>query len=294
MARKKTSPAEDIMDLVAMFPWWVGVVAAFVSYVVLHRMASPPKVVITNPGQVTDLMVTTWFAGIATIGQFILPILCLFGALGSFLKRKKREGLVTLVAAADDPASLRQMSWREFEMLVGEAFRLQGFQVTELGGNGADGGVDLVLRKDTEIHLVQCKQWKAFKVGVTTVRELFGVMAHKGATAGYVVTSGDFTADALSFARGKNLQLIDGPRLFQMIQMARRSMATKQGGAASRRSGPRLVHSVAAPTPAPASSSTPSCPRCTAAMVRRKARKGPNAGSYFWGCSRYPDCFGTA
>ena len=31
-------------------------------------------------------------------------------------------------------------------MLVGEGFRLQGYQVVETGGGGADGGVDLVLK----------------------------------------------------------------------------------------------------------------------------------------------------
>lgn len=30
--RKKTSPAEDLMDLVAMLPWWAGVGLALVSY----------------------------------------------------------------------------------------------------------------------------------------------------------------------------------------------------------------------------------------------------------------------
>ncbi len=38
---------------------------------------------------------------------------------------------------------LNGMSWREFEMLVGEAFRLGGYTVSETGGGGADGGVDL-------------------------------------------------------------------------------------------------------------------------------------------------------
>ncbi|HYN60904.1 MAG TPA: restriction endonuclease, partial [Rubrivivax sp.] len=37
MARRgRTSPAEDIMDLVAMLPWWVGVVLALASYLLLH------------------------------------------------------------------------------------------------------------------------------------------------------------------------------------------------------------------------------------------------------------------
>jgi DNA-binding helix-hairpin-helix protein with protein kinase domain len=35
------------------------------------------------------------------------------------------------------------------------------------------------------------------------------------------------------------------------------------------------------------------CPRCGSAMVRRTASRGPNAGSGFWGCSRFPQCRGT-
>ena len=36
----------------------------------------------------------------------------------------------------------------------------------------------------------------------------------------------------------------------------------------------------------------PSCPKCGKSMMRRLARRGPNAGNYFWGCSGYPDCRG--
>lgn len=37
----------------------------------------------------------------------------------------------------------------------------------------------------------------------------------------------------------------------------------------------------------------PSCPRCGKPMALRTARKGPRAGSQFWGCSGYPNCKGT-
>jgi DNA-binding helix-hairpin-helix protein with protein kinase domain len=37
----------------------------------------------------------------------------------------------------------------------------------------------------------------------------------------------------------------------------------------------------------------PACPRCGSTMMRRTARRGRNAGSGFWGCSRYPTCTGT-
>lgn len=43
----------------------------------------------------------------------------------------------------------------------------------------------------------------------------------------------------------------------------------------------------------PTSSRSSTCPRCGSSMVKRLARRGRNAGNYFWGCSRYPRCKGT-
>ncbi|MBM3838118.1 MAG: four helix bundle protein [Verrucomicrobia bacterium] len=37
----------------------------------------------------------------------------------------------------------------------------------------------------------------------------------------------------------------------------------------------------------------PTCPHCGKPMALRMARRGPRAGSQFWGCSVYPDCTGT-
>lgn len=36
-----------------------------------------------------------------------------------------------------------------------------------------------------------------------------------------------------------------------------------------------------------------SCPTCGGRMVKRLARRGNNAGRYFWGCAAYPRCKGT-
>ena len=80
-------------------------------------------------------------------------------------------------------------------------------------GSWPDGGVDLLLTRGSEKFLVQCKQWRAFKVGVSVVRELYGVMAAQGAAAGIVVTSGSFTPDAVEYGSGRNVRLIDGPEL---------------------------------------------------------------------------------
>ena len=175
---------------------------------------------------------------------------------------------------------LNGMIWQEFEMLVGEAFRRRGYTVTETGGGGADGGVDLVLRKDGEKFLVQCKQWKAYKVGVTTIRELYGVMAAGGAVGGFVVTSGVFTQEAKSFAEGINIDLIDGSELTAMIKKIPR-----QSQSAITATQPVFQRSMAA-------TAEPNCPKCGSAMTKRTARQGTNYGKTFWGCTDYPQCRG--
>lgn len=284
MARKsKSSPIEDITNLVALMPWWAGVALAVIAYFWIHSVATTAVVMSTVPGQIHQSALSSVWKGLATVGQYILPLLCLIGAAMSAYRRSQRKSLATNVSNSTATDALDGMTWQEFELLVGESFRLQGYQVLETGGGGADGGIDLVLRKGGEKFLVQCKQWKALTVGVTVVRELYGVMAAKGATGGFVVTSGKFTNDAKEFSKGRNVQLIDGPALLKMIRSAE----------ANRERQEPTLHATA-PTSTPTSNAAaPACPVCSKAMAQRTAKKGPNAGQSFWGCSGYPSCRGT-
>ncbi|MDO8772014.1 MAG: restriction endonuclease [Burkholderiaceae bacterium] len=272
--RRKASPLGDIFEIVAMFPWWVGVAAAIALYMGLHAYASQATPPMVSAAQLSSAMSQTIFKTVAGVLQYILPLICLAAAATSAWKSSQRKSLALGVTTSRTAASLDGMTWQQFEILVGEAFRQKGYKVTELGGAGPDGGVDLVLSKGDEKFLVQCKQWKAFKVGVDVVRELYGLMAAKGAAGGFVVTSGKFTTDAQEFARGSNVTLLDGEKLFAMLQSAKAGI--KKGSVAA-----------AAPTGSPA------CPVCSSAMLRREARRGANAGNAFWGCTMYPKCRGT-
>jgi restriction system protein len=175
--------------------------------------------------------------------------------------------------ATNDPAGL---TWSQFERLIAEFYRRNGVTVTSRGGPMADGGVDLNLTYPTgERLIVQCKHWKNRHVGVKPLRELWGVRDDEKADGAIFVTSGSFTAEALAFARGKELELIDGSKLRGMIADVKRTEAP-------------VPASEPAPTP-----SAPLCPRCQSPMVLRIARRGANAGEQFWGCSTYPKCQGT-
>lgn len=212
MSRRNDSASVAVFQEVALLPWWVGVVLAAVSYGVLHWIST------WRPGTTFDgsSIVRSMAIGISMSAQYFVPVAFLISSVVSVFRRRKRAKLLAGVANSQSVDALNAMSWREFEMLVGEGFRLQGYQVAETG-KGADGGVDLILRKDGEKYFVQCKQWRAQSVGVPKVRELYGAMAAHGATGGFVVTSGRFTRPALDFAQGRNLTLIDGPQLHAMI-----------------------------------------------------------------------------
>lgn len=277
MARQKTSPLEDVILLTSKLPWWAGLSLAVVSYFVLHAVASrpvmPPSV---TPGQMGDAAVKGFVITLAMFGQYVLPFAFGLAALLSAINAARQRRLYNAVASRPGVATLNEMSWDDFERLVAEYYRRSGFLVTREGGNGPDGGIDLILRQKSETYLVQCKQWKAYKVGVQPVREFYGVMASRGAAGGYFVTSGEYTEEAKAFVRGLNVELVGGHKLREMIDVAQRNPATPEAPAGSRQ---------------PASS--PSCPKCGEEMKKRVARQGVHVGREFWGCSAFPKCNGT-
>ncbi len=258
MARRSKSLLDDVIAA----PWWVGVILAVISYIGLKFLL--PIIPNQNP----------LLKGIQMALPQLAPILALVflicAALAAFNSWRKGS----LFDRQTDISSIRLIDWRKFEELVAEAYRRKGFHVTETGGGGADGGVDLVIKKDGKMLLVQCKHWRVDQVGVKIVRELYGVVAAQGATGGIVISSGRFTQEAKDFAAGKQLELVDGSGLVRMITEVKNTQKPE---------GKKVVEQLG----------DDKCPLCGSHMVLREAKKGPNAGSKFWGCSTYPKCKGT-
>jgi len=73
------------------------------------------------------------FRALATFGQYLIPLLCLFGAAASGWRRRQRAQLFNNVTANPATDALEGITRQEFEHLLGEAYRLQGYRVTELG-----------------------------------------------------------------------------------------------------------------------------------------------------------------
>lgn len=126
------------------------------------------------------------------------------------------------------------------------------------------------------------KQWKAQKVGVKVVRELYGVQMSRGSAGSIMVTNGRFTEESRKFASDNIMEVIDGRKLERMIAEVQRS------GRASPEQGQK-----AASSPREQEVTPHECPVCDSAMVRRVAKRGANACHAFWGCPQYPACRGT-
>lgn len=276
--RRKESPFDALVELASLLPPWLSVLLVFVSYLLLSAWASRPIAVqAVTPGQIGDVLTASMLTAVLQVAQYAVPVIFGVGAGVAFFRARKGRHLMEMASGHQAMQAISGMSWREFEQLVAEGFRVRGYTVHDMGGQGPDGGVDLVLSKGSERYLVQCKQWRATKVGVVVVRELYGVMAAEGAAGGFVVTSGSFTEDAEAFASGRNIKLLAGAELRQLIASAKSTTA--------------LVPSL--PATVTAAKWTSVCPRCGAEMKVREAKKGPSAGSKFLGCSKYPACRGT-
>ncbi|MDX2081838.1 MAG: restriction endonuclease [Terrimicrobiaceae bacterium] len=169
----------------------------------------------------------------------------------------------------DVGSALSELDWHQFERLTGALFRAGGCRVEQLGGGKADGGVDLIAEVDGNRCAVQCKQWKNWKCGVQTVRELLGTMVHEQIPFGYVVAMA-FTGEAYALAGKHGIALVDRERLVEWIKDSLKDEEVRQA----------------------LFDPPKQCPRCGGEMVIRTAKKGRNAGDKFWGCRRYPDCRG--
>ena len=245
MPRRKSSLADDLV----LVPWWVSLILAIVAPAFLIRMPLP-------------------WAAFAPLALLFFLATTALSALRSIKTARMLEGQTSL-------ASLRQLPWKRFEDLLGEAYRRQGYKVEETLGGGPDGGVDLILGRGGKVTLVQCKRWNGAPVGVRQVRELYGVLHDRSASAAKLVATTTFTPDAITFAENKPIELVDANGLLSFL----RSVQT---------SGKIVVP----PAKAERDHLAPDCPRCGSAMVVREARQGVYAGQKFWGCPNFPKCRG--
>ncbi len=119
-------------------------------------------------------------------------------------------------SAASRERPFRDLNQRQFESLARESFRQQGYALIATQGAASESG-ELVLRRDRETMLVQCRHWRDSKVGPDAVRALQHSLAQRAAGSGFLLTTGRFSRAAIAAAAGANIRLLDGPALEDLL-----------------------------------------------------------------------------
>jgi len=166
---------------------------------------------------------------------------------------------------AEIAQALTFLDWYQFEKFCAEILEREGYRVERKGGAKADGGVDLVAFKDGQSVLIQCKQWRTWKVKENIVRELLGSMTHYQVARGALYTLCGATGPAAIFASKSAIEIINA------TDLARRALARfSESELTARLDEPEHL-----------------CPKCDAPMIWRTGNFDP-----FFGCSTYPRCRG--
>ena len=198
---------KSIIETLISIPWWIHL------FLIAGILLSPSFIneyIYNNPNQILYVINKKIMPEFTWIISGFLFLFMLIQFLSRYKKRK-------LFFNEYDIEQLKRISWQDFELLVTETFKRDGYKVKEAGGAQADGGIDLEAYRGGQKIIVQCKHWKKTSVGVNIVREMFGVGIHEQASVVYIVTCGYFTKDAKEFAKGKAMRLVNGYQLLHWI-----------------------------------------------------------------------------
>jgi len=112
-------------------------------------------------------------------------------------------------------AELKKLSGIEFEEYLANLFLTHGYSIQMTPSTG-DYGADLLLQKGSQLIAVQAKCYSG-SVGVTAVQEALSGMAYYRCHSAWVVTTGNYTANAVELANKSDVRLIDSHELGKLV-----------------------------------------------------------------------------
>lgn len=116
-------------------------------------------------------------------------------------------------------AQLATLTPETFEEFVAELFEALGYTVEHTGGTG-DEGADLSAHRAGQRAVVQCKYHSRGVIGSPELQKFLGTIHHTRSHKGIFVTTRTFTLAAEKFASEHPIELVDGPRLVELVQQA--------------------------------------------------------------------------
>lgn len=111
--------------------------------------------------------------------------------------------------------ALSGMRWREFLKLVLSTLGQRGLQPADTEHESHQNSSDFILILDGRQWLLSCKHGSAYRIGSVLVDELAANVRLRGATGGILATEGKIEKSGHEAALKHNIEVLDGPRLWQ-------------------------------------------------------------------------------
>lgn len=186
---------KSLFAILLRSPWWISIAIAVVIGLGA-RMAMPPEY-----GNYV------MFSG----GPFLV-VGCI-AAWKQFkgISNKESARILGLVAG---------MTWTEFSAAVEKFFTSDGFVVVRLADAKGASGADFEITKAGRKAVVSCKRWKAASIGLENLRDLLAVGQSRGANDCLYLGTGVVSESAGRFARESKIDVVQGPRLAQLIRLS--------------------------------------------------------------------------
>jgi restriction system protein len=169
-------------------PWWISILLA---------MAAAAAAFALMPMQYRALGAMAGF-------PFLVVGLVALWRQARLPSPRRREKILAAVAG---------MNWPTFAGLLEEGFTRQGYQVERL-----QGAADFALVREGKTTLVAAKRWKAARPGEEALQALQAAAQARGASNCLYVTLGELSANAQTFAKRQNVQLMQGAALANLLK----------------------------------------------------------------------------
>ena len=118
------------------------------------------------------------------------------------------------------------MNGVQFEEFVSAILEDLGYITQKTKATG-DFGADLIIKKDGEEAVVQCKRYVQ-KVSVSAVQEITSAKSYYGVLRAWVITNSYFTHPAKELAMANNVRLIDRDELIDLILKAKKARTAQE------------------------------------------------------------------
>jgi len=176
--------SDTLFNILSRQPWWISAVVAAVLFGITELVYPPVAFFVALP--------------------FLL--------LAAFIGYKQLRGTGE-VNVADKLTSLREMSWENFSLVVSEAYRREGYAVTE----ARDSAYDFELEKSGRRTLVSCRRWKVNSVGKAPLEALAAAVRRVDAYNAICIAAGGFSPNARDYASTQPITLVTGSDLARLI-----------------------------------------------------------------------------